>query len=78
MGGVRGRGQTHGVWDESEPVVDLDAAKEGLECTGNPMHTPFHGVHALARPGRLFSHLVEGLHLLLEQGEPLSMVLFEI
>jgi hypothetical protein len=62
------------VGDESESVVDMDPAKEGLECTSEPGDTPFHGVHPEAGASRLFGDLVETLHAVLEHSQAFLML----
>jgi hypothetical protein len=60
--------------DESESVVDMDAAKKGLECTNHPVDTPFHGIHPEAGPSRLFSDLVNSFHALFKRGQLLLLL----
>lgn len=65
-GGGKGPwGEPHVVGDQPESVVDLNPAKEGLKCTGEPVDTPFHGIHPLAGASGLFGDLVQFLHLVL-------------
>lgn len=63
------------VRHESEPLVDADAAEKGLECTGELVHLPFHGIQPMARPGRFVSNLVKGHNSCFEDSNPLVQVL---
>jgi hypothetical protein len=79
MGAARGgRGEAPVVRHESESVVDLDAAKEGFECIGEPIDTPFDGVHPHAGASCLQGDLVQRLDLLFKHSKSLAVLLCDI
>ena len=59
------------VGDQPESVVDLDPAKEGLECAMEPAHVTFQPACAATY---LFSDFVESLHALLKPRQALLML----
>jgi hypothetical protein len=62
------------LWHESEGVVDSDSPEEGLECTSEPVHLPFHAVQPLDGPSRFLRDLVESLDPCFENGNPLVLL----
>lgn len=70
-GGKRARGDAHVVRDQLESVVDEDLAEERLECTSEPVNTPFHGVYPACGATGLFHNLFNSLHMLLKHSEVL-------
>jgi hypothetical protein len=71
--GGKGRGiaEPPVVRDQSEPIVDLDAAKGGLKCTGKPVHVGLHDVHPPAGVRRHRSNLFKPLHAIFKRGKAL-------